>query len=96
MSSELDGARPAPPEPAEAERAPESPMLALARGADQASVMSGELLAGIGTWMGIGWLADRWLDTGPWLMVIGALIGNAAGLYLVWLRSGRASDGAQQ
>ena len=71
-------------------------MRALARGADQASVMSVELLAGSGPWMGIGWLADRWLETGPWLMVAGALIGNAAGLYLIWLRSGRASDGDQR
>lgn len=66
-------------------------MRALARGADQASVMSVELLGGIGTWMAIGWLADRWLDTGPWLMVAGALLGNAAGLYLIWLRGGRAT-----
>ncbi len=89
MSSERDGARAASPEPAGDDRPPESPMRALARGTDQASVMSVELLAGIGTWMGIGWLADRWLGTDPWLMVIGALVGNAAGIYLIWLRSGR-------
>lgn len=46
-----------------------------------------ELMAGILTWMGLGWLGDQWLGTMPWLMVAGALIGNAAGLYLIWVRS---------
>lgn len=61
-------------------------------GMDQASVMGTELLAAILTWTVLGWLADRWLGTGPWLMVAGALLGNAAGLYLVWLRSGRMDE----
>ncbi len=28
-----------------------------------------------------GWLLDRWLHTGPWLLVTGALRGIAIGLY---------------
>lgn len=51
--------------------------------------MGVELIAGTLTWAGIGWLLDRWLGTGPWLLAIGALVGNAAGLYLIWLRGGR-------
>ena len=51
--------------------------------------MGVELMAAILTWAGLGWLADRWLGTGPWLLVVGALVGNAAGIYLIWLRSGR-------
>ena len=70
------------------------PLRALMRGLDQSSVMSMELLAGILTWMGIGWLLDRWLGTMPWLMVAGALVGNAAGIYLIWIRCSR-EDGAQ-
>lgn len=62
---------------------------ALWKGVDQASVMSVELIAAILTWTGIGWLVDRWLGTMPWFLVAGALIGNAAGLFLIWLRSGR-------
>lgn len=58
-------------------------------GMDQASVMGAELMSAILTWSVLGWLADRWLNTGPWLLVVGALLGNAAGLYLVWLRSER-------
>lgn len=28
-----------------------------------------------------GWLLDRWLHTGPWLMVTGAMLGIGIGLY---------------
>lgn len=66
---------------------------ALWSGIDQASIMSVELIAAILTWSGIGWLIDAWLQTMPWFLVTGALIGNAAGLYLIWLRSNRASHG---
>lgn len=58
-------------------------------GVDQASVMGMELVAGILLYTALGWLADRWLGTGPWLLVLGALLGNATGLYLVWLRARR-------
>jgi F0F1-type ATP synthase assembly protein I len=61
------------------------------RGLDQSSVMGVELLTGTLTWAGIGWLVDRWLGTAPWFLAIGALLGNAAGIYLVWLR-GRRMD----
>jgi F0F1-type ATP synthase assembly protein I len=46
-----------------------------------------EFLAGILTWGGIGWLVDRWLGTSPWVMSAGFVLGNACGLYLVWLHS---------
>lgn len=46
-----------------------------------------EFLAAILTWAAIGWLVDRWLDTGPWFLIAGALLGNGLGIYLMWLRS---------
>ena len=49
--------------------------------------MSVELIAAILLWGGVGWLIDRWLGTAPWVMVAGFLIGNAAGIYLVWIRA---------
>lgn len=58
-------------------------------GLDHSGVMGMELMSAILLWTGIGWLADRWLGTGPWLLVVGGLIGNAAGIYLIWLRSAR-------
>jgi F0F1-type ATP synthase assembly protein I len=62
------------------------------KGVDEASVMGVELLAAILTWAGIGWLLDSWLGTGPWLLAVGAFVGNAAGIYLIWLRSSRMDE----
>lgn len=61
-------------------------------GLDHGSIMGMELLAAILTWTAIGWLLDRWLSTTPWLLAAGAIIGNAAGLYLIWLRSKQMND----
>lgn len=61
------------------------------RGLDQSSVMGVELISATLTWAAIGWLVDRWLGTEPWFLAIGAILGNGAGLYLVWLR-GRRMD----
>ena len=29
----------------------------------------------------VGWLLDRWLGTQPWLLVVGLVLGAAAGFY---------------
>ena len=29
----------------------------------------------------LGWLLDRWLGTRPWLLVVGIVLGAAAGFY---------------
>ena len=29
----------------------------------------------------VGWLLDRWLGTSPWLLVVGLVLGSAAGFY---------------
>ena len=49
--------------------------------------MSVEMIAAILTWGGVGYLLDRWLHTSPWLMVVGFLLGNCCGIYLVWIRA---------
>jgi F0F1-type ATP synthase assembly protein I len=59
------------------------------RGLDHSSIMVVELMAAFLTWGGIGWLVDAWLGTTPWALVVGALIGMAAGLYLIYLRAER-------
>jgi ATP synthase protein I len=58
-------------------------------GADEPWTMVAELISAIVTWAGIGWLSDRWLDTAPWLLMLGILIGSVLGVYLVLLRSNR-------
>ena len=39
------------------------------------------LFASVISLCGVGWLFDRWLGTKPWLMVIGIVLGAAAGFY---------------
>ena len=48
-----------------------------------AYLISGPLLYG-----GLGWLADRWLGTSPWLVLVGIVGGMALAVYLVWVRYG--------
>ncbi len=43
--------------------------------------------------LGLGYLADRWLRTDPWLMLLGMLIGLGAGFYAFWLRISAMSKG---
>jgi len=59
------------------------------RGMDQAYLMQGDLLAAIAVWAGLGWLLDRALGTPEVFLVVGSLVGYAAGVYLIWLRSER-------
>ena len=33
------------------------------------------------TLLGFGWLLDRWLGTGPWLVVAGIVLGAGVGFY---------------
>lgn len=44
------------------------------------------LLTGVGFWGGVGWLVDKWLGM-RLFVAVGLLIGAAAGVYLVYLRS---------
>jgi len=39
------------------------------------------LFAAVVSGLIIGWLLDRWLNTRPWLLVLGVVLGGAAGFY---------------
>ena len=39
------------------------------------------LFAAVVAGLVIGWLLDRWLGTGPWLLLTGIVLGSAIGLY---------------
>ncbi len=43
-----------------------------------------ELLSALVVGLGIGWALDRWFGTTPLLLVIGVLLGGAAGIANVW------------
>jgi ATP synthase protein I len=48
-----------------------------------ASIMSGTL---------VGYFADRWLGTDPWLVVVGILIGSYSGFRRMWHYSKRIEE----
>ncbi|MDX1486293.1 MAG: AtpZ/AtpI family protein [Alphaproteobacteria bacterium] len=43
-----------------------------------------ELAGTLAVGVGIGWLLDRWLGTGPWLLVVFFFLGGAAGVLNVY------------
>lgn len=51
-----------------------------------------DFVSAVLVWTLIGWLADRWLGTDPWLVALGAVLGFVLGMYLVWLRAFRAEE----
>lgn len=57
------------------------------RDADSGWAMTVELLTATGVWGGLGWLVDRWLETGPWFLAAGLILGFGLGMYLVFLRA---------
>ena len=39
------------------------------------------LFASVISLTGLGWLLDRWLETAPWLLVAGVVLGTFVGFY---------------
>lgn len=54
----------------------------------------GYLVAGVGLYGFLGWLADRWLET-SFLVVVGILLGAGLGLYMTFARFNRSTDQQQ-
>lgn len=59
-----------------------------------ASNVTAILISGPLVYTLIGWFADRWLDTKPWLTLTGLLLGMALSMYLVWIRYGNPGEKA--
>lgn len=58
-------------------------------GADVGWTALGYLIAGIGLWGLIGWLADRWLDLPIHAgLMVGMVVGMAGAIYLIVKRMG--------
>ena len=47
----------------------------------QAYAAALSLFAAVAAGLILGWLLDRWLGTRPWLLVVGLVLGAAAGFY---------------
>lgn len=54
----------------------------------QGMVAISYLIAGMVVWGGVGWLVDQWLGTKGIGLGIGAIVGGAAGVYLIVRRLG--------
>jgi F0F1-type ATP synthase assembly protein I len=39
------------------------------------------LFASVASFCGLGWLADRYFGTAPWLLAAGLILGSVAGFY---------------
>jgi F0F1-type ATP synthase assembly protein I len=59
----------------------------LLRGLEGAWSAVGYLVGGIVVWGGVGMWLDGVLGWKPVLTIIGALVGNFAGVYLIYIRS---------
>lgn len=59
------------------------------RGVGEAWTALGTLVSGIAVWGGVGWVVDRLAGTSPILFVIGVLLGNFAGVYLIYVKASR-------
>jgi ATP synthase protein I len=55
-------------------------------------VASGAFLGSILSGAFLGYLADRWLGTEPWLVVIGIILGSYSGFMTMWKYSKRMED----
>ena len=64
---------------------------AFRKGLALASRVGLELVAATLLGAGLGYGLDRWLGTGPWLLVVGVVLGAAAGFLAVY-RLVNASD----
>ena len=49
------------------------------------------LFAAVVSGLIVGWLLDRWLGTRPWLLVLGIVLGAAAGFYEFIRRTSKLS-----
>ncbi|WP_417694997.1 AtpZ/AtpI family protein [Roseibium sp.] len=62
------------------------------KGYAQAMKISSEFIAGIVVGGGIGWVLDRWLDTGPFGLIVFLLLGFAAGVLNVLRSAGYVAE----
>ena len=65
-------------------------------GAGPAWTMASELVTATGVWAAIGYGLDVWLGTWPILFAIGAVVGNATGIYIIYRKTTQATQRARR
>jgi F0F1-type ATP synthase assembly protein I len=64
------------------------------KGPPEAGSLAFAFVALVLVFTGLGYLADRWVHTGPWLMVTGVFVGAGLGfVYLVYILFSTGSGG---
>jgi len=58
--------------------------------------MGVEMVASLFVGAAMGWLLDRWLDTGPWLLLVCLLLGGAGGMLNVYKTGLRLNAQAEE
>lgn len=61
-------------------------------GLNEGWIQSGSLIGSVLAGLLLGYLADRWLGTDPWFVVIGILLGSYSGFMKMWQLSKRMED----
>lgn len=62
----------------------------------QALRLATEMVATLAVGGMIGWGLDRWLDTGPWLLLVFLVFGSAAGILGAYRTASRISAAAER
>jgi ATP synthase protein I len=65
---------------------------AINEGWSQAGSFSGSILSGTL----LGYLADRWLGTDPWLVVVGIVLGSYSGFMNMWRYAKNAEEAGRE
>ena len=68
----------------------------IGRALDEGWSQSGAFFGSIISGMLIGLLADHWLGTEPWLVVIGSLVGIYSGFLNIWRYSKEIEEGSER
>lgn len=55
-----------------------------------------ELIGGVLAGLGFGWLADRFLGSSPWGLIIGVLLGAGVSVFAVVRSAGQMADAAKK
>ena len=58
--------------------------------------MAVEMASSLFVGAAMGWLLDRWLDTGPWFLLVCLLLGGAGGLLNVYKTGRRLNAQAEE